>query len=230
MSKYKKKWRYTIHYVKPTAQLLFKSRFPKGGPTCRRQVVVITCNHIHLIHQCNRLISWYGIQSTIYIVAFTWHFIAFHPFCFILAFICISCYNGINLLFLINRRDCSSHCLLFITSFIISCHRCVECWCYMGYCSNAIFVFYLLVLVGIFYHAIHFVLLSSYCTFMLISYVRQRKRQWMIFILSRLLVSYASLILNQVLSFISYWFNFISSLALHKRCGSDFEINFSNSL
>ena len=37
MSKYKK-WRYTIHYVKPTAQLLFKNRFPKGGPTCRRQM------------------------------------------------------------------------------------------------------------------------------------------------------------------------------------------------
>ena len=34
-----KKWRYTIHYVKPTAQLLFKIRFPKGGPTCRKQVV-----------------------------------------------------------------------------------------------------------------------------------------------------------------------------------------------
>ena len=34
-----KKWKYTIHYVKPTAQLLFKSRFPKGGPACRRQVV-----------------------------------------------------------------------------------------------------------------------------------------------------------------------------------------------
>ena len=29
----------TIHYVKPTAQLLFKSQFPKDGPTCRRQVV-----------------------------------------------------------------------------------------------------------------------------------------------------------------------------------------------
>ena len=28
-----------IQYVKPTAQLLFKSRFPKGGPTCSRQVV-----------------------------------------------------------------------------------------------------------------------------------------------------------------------------------------------
>ena len=34
-----KKWRYTIQYVKPTAQLVFKNRFPKGGPTCRRQVV-----------------------------------------------------------------------------------------------------------------------------------------------------------------------------------------------
>ena len=29
----------TKNYVKPTAQLLFKNRFPKGGPTCRRQVV-----------------------------------------------------------------------------------------------------------------------------------------------------------------------------------------------
>ena len=35
----KNKWRYTIQYVKPTAQLVFKNRFPKGGPTCRRQVV-----------------------------------------------------------------------------------------------------------------------------------------------------------------------------------------------
>ena len=34
-----KKIRFIIHYVKPTAQLLFKIRFPKGGPTCRRQVV-----------------------------------------------------------------------------------------------------------------------------------------------------------------------------------------------
>ena len=33
-----KKWRNTIHHVTPTAQLLFKSRFPKGGPTCRKQV------------------------------------------------------------------------------------------------------------------------------------------------------------------------------------------------
>ena len=33
------KKRFIIHYVKPTAQLLFKIRFPKGGPTCRGQVV-----------------------------------------------------------------------------------------------------------------------------------------------------------------------------------------------
>ena len=112
-----KKWRYTIHYDKPTAQLLFKSRFPKDGPTCRREVVVIACNHSYLIHQCNRLITRHVIQSTIYIVAFIWYFIVFHPFCFILAFICISCYNEIHLLFLINRRDCSSHCLLVITLF-----------------------------------------------------------------------------------------------------------------
>ena len=37
MSKHKK-IRFIIHYVKPTAQLL-RIRFPKGGPTCRRQVV-----------------------------------------------------------------------------------------------------------------------------------------------------------------------------------------------
>ena len=34
-----KKIRFIIHYVKPTAQLLFKIQCPKGGPTCRRQVV-----------------------------------------------------------------------------------------------------------------------------------------------------------------------------------------------
>ena len=34
-----KKIRNIIHYVKPTAHPLFKIRFPKGGPTCRRQVV-----------------------------------------------------------------------------------------------------------------------------------------------------------------------------------------------
>ena len=28
-----------VHQVKPTAQLVFKNRFPKDGPTCRRQVV-----------------------------------------------------------------------------------------------------------------------------------------------------------------------------------------------
>ena len=34
-----KKWRYTIHYVKSTAQLLLQSRFPKGKPAYRKQVV-----------------------------------------------------------------------------------------------------------------------------------------------------------------------------------------------
>ena len=34
-----KKIRYIVHYIKPTVQVLFKIRFPKGGPTCRRQVV-----------------------------------------------------------------------------------------------------------------------------------------------------------------------------------------------
>ena len=32
------KIRFIIHYVKPTAQLLFKIRFPKGGPTSRRLI------------------------------------------------------------------------------------------------------------------------------------------------------------------------------------------------
>ena len=35
-----KKWRNAIHYVKPTAPLLFKNRFPKGGHTCRRQWLI----------------------------------------------------------------------------------------------------------------------------------------------------------------------------------------------
>ena len=35
----KKKNGFTVHYVKPTAQLLFKSRFPKNGPTYKRQMV-----------------------------------------------------------------------------------------------------------------------------------------------------------------------------------------------
>ena len=30
---------YTTHYVTHAAQLLFKNRFPKGGPTYRGQVV-----------------------------------------------------------------------------------------------------------------------------------------------------------------------------------------------
>ena len=34
-----KKWSYTIQYVKPTAHLVLKNRFPKRGPTCWRQVV-----------------------------------------------------------------------------------------------------------------------------------------------------------------------------------------------
>ena len=37
--KIQKKRKYTVHYVKPTTQLMFKSRFSKGGPTCRMQVV-----------------------------------------------------------------------------------------------------------------------------------------------------------------------------------------------
>ena len=28
-----------MQYVKPTAQLVFENSFPKGEPTCRRQVV-----------------------------------------------------------------------------------------------------------------------------------------------------------------------------------------------
>ena len=39
MSKYNEIYFFSIHYVKPTSQMLFKSRFPKSGPTYRRQVV-----------------------------------------------------------------------------------------------------------------------------------------------------------------------------------------------
>ena len=35
----KTQYKFIIDYFKSTAQLLFKIRFPKGGPTCRRQVV-----------------------------------------------------------------------------------------------------------------------------------------------------------------------------------------------
>ena len=47
------KIRFIIHYVKPTAQLLFKIRFPKGGPTCRRQWLI----HATKRHKDNQLQS-----------------------------------------------------------------------------------------------------------------------------------------------------------------------------
>ena len=56
MSKHQK-IRFIIHYVKPTAQLLFKIRFPKGGPTCGGQVV----NPRHQtpqVQSVNQLQSW----------------------------------------------------------------------------------------------------------------------------------------------------------------------------
>ena len=39
-----KKWRYTIQYVKPTAQLVFKNRFPNNGPTSTTPNVARTIN------------------------------------------------------------------------------------------------------------------------------------------------------------------------------------------
>ena len=36
-----KKIRFIIHYVKPTAQLLFKIRFPKGGPNEKWEIDII---------------------------------------------------------------------------------------------------------------------------------------------------------------------------------------------
>ena len=39
--KIQKKWRYTIQYVKPTAQLVFKNRFPKGGQASWYQTIII---------------------------------------------------------------------------------------------------------------------------------------------------------------------------------------------
>ena len=44
----------------PIAQLFFKSRFPKGGPTCRRQVV----NPWHQAPQTNY--SWWRIRDQIF--------------------------------------------------------------------------------------------------------------------------------------------------------------------
>ena len=55
-----KKIRFIIHYVKPTAQLLFRIRFPKGGPTCRRQVV----NPRHQTSQGQWLLDWLLDQVT----------------------------------------------------------------------------------------------------------------------------------------------------------------------
>ena len=49
------KIRYIIHYVKPTAQLLFKIRLPKSGPTCRRKVV--NPRHTQNIHCYLKLIA-----------------------------------------------------------------------------------------------------------------------------------------------------------------------------
>ena len=52
--KIQKKWRYTFQYVKPTAQLLFENRFPKGGRTCRGKWL------IHYTKRCkgNQLQTW----------------------------------------------------------------------------------------------------------------------------------------------------------------------------
>ena len=53
------KKRYTIHYVKPTAQMLLKkNHFLKGGPTCRRQVV-------NPRHQTPQSVWWHDILDCI---------------------------------------------------------------------------------------------------------------------------------------------------------------------
>ena len=60
-----KQLRYIIHYVKPTAKLLFKIRFPKGGPTCRRQVVNPRHQtHIVYIHTYEYMFMSPGINQT----------------------------------------------------------------------------------------------------------------------------------------------------------------------
>ena len=66
MSKHTKKLRYIIHYVKPTGQLLFKIRFPKGGPTCRRQVVNSIANApvLHLVFIKPSIWTWNKWQQT----------------------------------------------------------------------------------------------------------------------------------------------------------------------
>ena len=62
MSKHKK-IRYIIHYVKPTGQLLFKIRFSKGGPTCRRQVVNPRHQTPHMDNQLQSLKLLCRIES-----------------------------------------------------------------------------------------------------------------------------------------------------------------------
>ena len=63
------KVRYIIHYVKPTAQLLFKIRFPKGGPTCSTQMVnprVARCDIKGSIITVLNPIFWKKVQGQKY--------------------------------------------------------------------------------------------------------------------------------------------------------------------
>ena len=48
-----KQLRYTIQYVKPTARLLFKNRFPKGGPTHWGRVMHICFGSLTIISPDN---------------------------------------------------------------------------------------------------------------------------------------------------------------------------------
>ena len=60
------KIRLIIHYVKPTAQLLFKIRFPKGVPTSQTTFVSISTDgrNIHQSNPCNNDWAHVGMQVT----------------------------------------------------------------------------------------------------------------------------------------------------------------------
>ena len=55
------KKKYTIHYVIPTAQLLFKNRFPKGGPTCRKQV--INPRSLYFVPYANSILGYTNVYG-----------------------------------------------------------------------------------------------------------------------------------------------------------------------
>ena len=88
---------YPVCQTYSPAQLVFKNRFPKGGPTCRRQVVnprhqtsqgqsvakPETPLHVYKFWICNRVNSLtYNDLSSCYYTSYSWiHHLRFQTFC-----------------------------------------------------------------------------------------------------------------------------------------------------